>query len=337
MGADILDHDLLHWMDRRYLAMEPLIMRVNQLLWTYAEPSGEEYRSSALLIQTLREHGFSIKEHVCGRPTAFIVSYGSGNPVIGFLGEYDALPSLSQVAGVSGPTEIPGSGYGHGCGHCALGSGSLAAALLVRYFLEEHHLDGTIRYYGCCDEEVDGVKPLMVKAGMFDDVDCVFAWHPGGETGVPNSALAAMQSFHVVFHTQSPDMQGADRTLQACELMNIGVNYLREHVPSDVRMHYAYLEEERTLTYSRREQSALAYTVRTSSARKVREVVRRVELCAQGAAMMTGTTCEILEKNGYADRFQNYVVANILSDAARDVGAPHWDEKDYSLALISLR
>ena len=321
---------LLNWMKIRYSEIAPQISAINQALWTYAEPSGEEYRSARLLEQTLRDNGFTVTVGVCGHPTAFVADYGTGKPVVAFLGEYDALPGLSQAAGVPAPTPLPGGGCGHGCGHCALGSGSLAAALLAHQYLEEKGLPGTVRYYGCCSEETDGVKPYMARAGLFNDVDCVFAWHPGGETGVPNVALAAMESFQVIFTQDSEDR--ADRTLEACELTNVAVNYLREHVPSGVRMHYAYLDAGRPAAEKGRFQNSLAYTVRAPRARAVEEAVQRVRACARGAAKMTGTACEIRPQSRYADRFQNSVVAALLSEAAQAVGPPAWDAADQALA-----
>ena len=322
------------WAEDCFARISPLIYGVNESLWRLAEPSGAEHRSAGLLARVLRENGFSVRENVSGRPTAFIASYGAGRPVVGFLGEFDALPGLSQQAGVPAPAPVTEGGFGHGCGHCALGSGSLAAAIMVRRYLEEHRLAGTVRYYGCCDEEVDGVKPLMARDGEFDDVDCVFSWHPGSETGVPNSELAAMQSFQVVF---TPEGEApADATVDACELMNVAVNYLREHVSPDVRISYAHVDADAPVPVRQRGRTTLAYTVRAPRAREVREVLQRVVACAQGAGLMTDTASRIVMKSGYADRFQNHVAANILSDAARDVGAPKWDEADYALARAFL-
>ncbi|WP_161846326.1 amidohydrolase [Pseudoflavonifractor sp. 524-17] len=319
----------LDWVERCCCQLMPLISQVNRAIWTYAELSGQEYQSAALLVQVLREYGFSVEEDVCGRPTGFIASYGSGGPVIGFLGEYDALPGLSQAAGVPEPAPVAGSGFGHGCGHCALGSGSLAAALIVRRYLEEADCQGTIRYYGCCSEESDGIKPLMARSGAFDDVDCVFAWHPGGETGVPNTQLAAMQGFQAVFHLKRPRARGeVSPAADACELMNVGVNYLRKHVSPDARIHYAYTDPLK----GTEEQAALSYVVRAPRLSEVKEILERVTACARGAAQMTGTQVEILPQSGCADRFQNNAVAQILSGAAMAVGAPRWEREDYDLA-----
>ena len=321
----------LHWLEERFSELAPLIYEVNRTLWSYAEPSGEEVRSAALLCRILEGFDFTVRKEICGRPTAFIAQYGSGGPVVAFLGEYDALPGLSQTAGRPEPAPVEGQTCGHGCGHCALGSGSLAAALLVRRYLEEHRLPGTVRYYGCCDEEVDGVKPLMAREGAFDDVDCVFAWHPGGETGVPNTELAAMQSLEVTFR-RDPEGGGRDRTLDACGLMNVAVNYLREHLSPQVRLHYAYLDADDPAKRLARESASMAYVIRAPRRSEVLAVWKRVEDCARGAALMTGTQVHIGEKTGYADRFQNHVVARILSDAALAAGPPAWDSGDYALA-----
>lgn len=319
------------WVEQAFAGVADTVFAVNQKLWELAEFSGQEYRSAELLTQVLQEHGFALEKNLCGRPTAFLASWGSGHPVIGLLGEYDALPGLSQKAGVPRQEPVPGQAGGHGCGHCALGSGSLGAALLLRQYLAETGLPGTIRYYGCCDEEVDGVKPHMAKAGYFDDADCVFAWHPGGETGVPNSNLIAMQALEVQF-TGERDMEVKSQPGRAaCELMNIGVNYLRSAVLPEARIHYAYVDAEKPVV-GNISTMGLKYSVRAPKASQVDYLVQRVIDCAEGAARMAGAQARITLKNRYADRFQNSVVARILSDAAETVGPPRWEEGDFRLA-----
>ena len=326
-----METELLHWIEACFSDIEPAIFDANKRIWGFAEASGCEYRSSELLMRVLEQNGFSVRRNVCSRPTAFIAEYGSGHPVVGFLGEYDALPGLSQAAGVPRPQPAEGSPNGHGCGHCALGSGSLAAALMARRYLEEHALRGTVRYYGCCDEEVNGVKPHMARAGEFDDVDCVFAWHPGGETGVPNNTLLAMQSMHVTF-TGEKDIEMRSRPARsACELMNVGVNYLRKRIIPEARINYAYLDANKPEPPDISRMSMI-YAVRAPKAALVDELSEQVKACAEGAARMTGTRVEILPQNRYADRFQNTVVTKILSDAAQAVGPPRWDAADFALA-----
>jgi len=319
------------WVQAAFSRVEAVAFGTNQQLWELAELSGREVRSAELLTKILKENNFAVRMPVCGFPTAFIASYGTGHPVIGLLGEYDALPGLSQEAGVPEQHRAKGSTNGHGCGHCALGSGSLAAALMLREYLQEHQLSGTIRYYGCCSEETDGVKPHMAAAGEFDDVDCVLAWHPGGETGVPNNTLLAMQAVTVTFTGSHDHARGTNPARSACELMNIGVNYLREHVTADARMHYAYLDAEgRHL--GKILQMSLAYSIRAPKLAQVKEILDRFRDCAEGAALMTGTKVEIRLGSCYAERFQNSVVARILSDAALEVGPPLWEERDFTLA-----
>ncbi len=319
------------WVQEAFFRVADVTFGANRQLWELAELSGQEFCSATLLTKILKEKNFSVRMPVCGFPTAFVASYGTGHPVIGLLGEYDALPGLSQEAGLPEKRSAEGSTNGHGCGHCALGSGSLAAALMLREYLEEHNLPGTIRYYGCCSEETDGVKPHMASAGEFDDVDCVFAWHPGGETGVPNNTLLAMQAMTVTFTGSHDHVRGTNPARSACELMNIGINYLREHVNADARMHYAYLDAEgRHL--GKIPQMSLAYSIRAPKLAQVKEILTRVQDCAEGAALMTDTKVKITLGSCYADRFQNSVVAQILSDAALEVGPPQWEEADFTLA-----
>lgn len=312
------------------------MFEIHREIWGLAEASNQEYESARILCQALRKEGFWVEEGVCGTPTAFIASYGTGHPCVGFLGEYDALPGLSQEAGVPVKKPICENGYGHGCGHSALGVGSLAAAIIAKRYLETTKKQGKVIYYGCCAEEDEGVKPLMARDGKFDGTDCVFAWHPGSENGVRNMEFVAIKCFDVKFSGVTAHAGGAPHlgrsALDACELMNVGVNYLREHVIPEARLQYAYVDAGGTAPNVVQDHGALTYGVRAPRSAQVDEIVKRVLDCAEGAALMTGTTFQVVPKMGYSDVFQNHIVAGILSDAAAEVGAPKWSEEDYELA-----
>lgn len=316
--------------------IEPYMLEIHKKIWELAEISSGEFESSKLLMQVLRDEGFSIRENVCDRPTAFIAAYGNGHPVIGFLGEYDALPGLSQEAGYPFKKAIEGAACGHGCGHSALGVASLSSAFLAKRYLEKTGKTGTVIYYGCSAEEGEGVKPLMARDGEFDDTDCVFAWHPASVNGVTNTEMIAVKSVHVSFKGTTAHAGGAPHlgrsALDACELMNVGVNYLREHVIQEARLQYAYLDTGGTAPNVVPDHAKMIYGVRAPRVYQAEEILKRVIQCAEGAALMTDTTVEVEPRMGYSDVFQNHVAARILSDAAQEVKAPRWSEEDWKLA-----
>lgn len=316
--------------------LEKEIFSLHAQIWALAEPSGAEFKSAALLCKALREKGFTVSEGVCGMPTAFVAAYGSGHPVVGFLGEYDALPGLSQKGGFPEKCPAEENGCGHGCGHSALGTASLAAAFIAQRYLKESGRPGTVLYYGCAAEEGEGVKPLMARDGYFDGTDCVFAWHPGASNGVLNMEMIAVKTAHVEFHGQTAHAGASPHlgrsALDACELMNVGVNYLREHVVQEARLQYAYLDAGGTAPNVVQDHAKLIYGVRAPGIAQAEEIMGRVRSCAEGAALMTGTTVTVTPRMGYSDLFQNKVAARILSDAAQAVGPPKWEDADYALA-----
>ncbi|MDK2813093.1 MAG: aminobenzoyl-glutamate utilization protein [Clostridiales bacterium] len=324
------------WTKQALAGLAPELLKLHHEIWAYAEPSSAEVQSAKLLCEVLRQKGFTVEENICGRPTAFIATFGAGHPVVGYLGEYDALPGLSQQAGLPRHCPVSEGGYGHGCGHSALGTASLAAALLAQQYLQTSGQPGTVIYYGCAAEEGEGVKPLMARDGYFDATDCVFAWHPGSTNGVVNMEMIAVKTAHIAFKGITAHAGGAPHlgrsALDACELMNVGVNYLREHVIQEARLQYAYLDCGGTAPNVVQDHAKLIYGVRAPKTEQAAEIMQRVVDCANGAALMTGTTVEVTPRMGYSDLFQNKVVASILNSAAQQVGAPAWTEADFVLA-----
>src|SRR5262245_13870506 len=216
------------------------LVSVNQDIWTYAELGLEEYRSSARLVGVLKKAGFKVTEGVADMPTAFVAEYGTGAPIIGILAEYDALPELSQEA--TGERK-PASGRttGHGCGHCALGTAAVGAALAVKEVYDKHHLKGTIRVYGTPAEETLIGKFYMLLAGLFRDLDACLHWHPGTKNRVTYVSFTAMVSAKFTFlwvaaHASGSPDKGKS-ALDGVELMNIGANYMREHIKDSSRIH----------------------------------------------------------------------------------------------------
>ena len=236
--------------------------KISNKIWEFAEPRFQEYKSSELLKQSLKKEGFFIRSNLAGEETAFIAEYGSGKPVIGFLGEFDALLGLSQKADATERTpaepmqnlkceseseQEQGSAHvnncGHGCGHQLIGTGTLASVIALKDFMKEHNLKGTIRYYGCPAEENAGGKAFLVRDGYFNDCDLAFCWHPEqGRRACYGSTKANFRVFFTFHGTPAhasmcPELGRS--ALDAVELMDVGVNYMREHMIDEARIHYA--------------------------------------------------------------------------------------------------
>ena len=215
-------------------------------VWGMPELCYGEFRSVAEHKAMLEQEGFRITENVAGIPTAVMGEAGDGGPVIAILGEYDALPGLSQVAGIAEPREMERGGNGHGCGHNLLGSAALLAATAVKNYLAEAGVKGRVRYYGCPAEEGGAAKTFMVRAGCFEDVDIAITWHPGAMNRVDDALSLAGARIDYSFRGRASHAAASPHlgrsALDAVELMSVGVNYMREHMPSDARIHYAVLD-----------------------------------------------------------------------------------------------
>ena len=232
-----IEGDILKHLD----SLQSDLVSVNQDIWTYAELGLQEHRSAARLVGVLKKAGFKVKEGVSGMPTAFVAEYGSGKPVIGILAEYDALPELSQqVTGVRKFAE--GRSTGHGCGHCALGTGAVGAALAVKDVYDKYKLKGTLRVYGTPAEETVIGKVYMSLDGQFNDLDACLHWHPGTQNRVYYSSSKALVSAKFTFSGVAAHASGSPdkgrSALDGVELMNVGANYMREHIKETSRIHY---------------------------------------------------------------------------------------------------
>ena len=317
------------------------ILALHKDIYLHPELSHEETRSAAVIEKKLEEHGFLVKRGVSGEATAFIAEYGSGKPVVAYLGEYDALPGLSQVGGCPEKKPMEPGAPGHGCGHSALGTATLTAAFIAARWLDETKASGTIRYYGCCAEESRGVKPFMARDGYFDDVDVVYAWHPSDHNGVVNMTMAAIKSVKISYkgitaHAGATPFLGRS-ALDAAEIAHVGINYLREHVVPEARMQYSYLDAADKAPNVIPDHCMTQEVVRAPKMAQVLPIMDRLKKCAEGAALMTGTTCTIEDDTGFYEVIQNSVACRILSDAAQDIGAPKWSEEDKKLAAAFSR
>lgn len=312
------------------------IAGINRAVWNYAEFGYKEFKSAEAIIQVLEEEGFQVERGIAGIETAFVGSYGSGSPVIAVLAEYDALPDLSQKAGCAVKSPVPGQAYGHGCGHSALGAGAVGAAIAAKEYLKAKQIKGTVKLFGCPAEEMGFGKAFMVREGCFDGVDLAFTWHPSDCNGISASKSVAyykvkFQFKGVTAHAGAAPHMGRS-ALDACELMNVGVNYLREHITTDARVHYAYLDCGGDAPNIVQDHAALLYFVRAPKLRQCGEILERIKKIAQGAAMMTETEVEIKVLGGLSDTVPNAEAAKVLSEAYCEVGGPEFTENEFATA-----
>jgi aminobenzoyl-glutamate utilization protein B len=268
---------------------------VAQQIWSFAEVGFQEERSSALLQTQLRNAGFSVKNGAADLPTAFVASFGSGKPVIAIVGEFDALPGLSQKAVPTKDAVKPGD-PGHGCGHHLFGTASAAAAIAVKEWLEASHKTGTIRFYGTPAEEGGAGKVYMVKAGLFDDVDAVVSWHPSDRNGVSTVSNLANITAKFRFHGASAHAAAAPdkgrSALDAVEAMDNMVNMMREHVPQETRIHYVITDGGKAPNVVP-DFAEVYYYARHPDMRVLDGIWERIVSAAKGAALGTGTTMDM--------------------------------------------
>ncbi len=286
-------------------------------IWNHPETAYKEVFASGLQKKFLEGKGFR-EEEKGSVPNAIYMSRGTGKPVIGFMGEYDALAGLSQIEDGVTPCEAVPGGAGHGCGHHMLGTACLQAAVMTAEYLEEQGLPGTVVYLGCPGEESGAGKAFMLREQYFDDIDFAFTWHPSSYTGMMRGTLANIRvsyKFHgVSSHASAAPWEGRS-ALDACELTNVGVNYLREHVRPEVRMHYAYLNSGGTAPNIVPSDAGLIYALRAPEDEMLSDLLERVTNVAKGAALMTGTTLE----------------SKVLTYYGSVMGVPSLDELIYSV------
>ena len=314
----------------------PTYYAISDKIWDFAELSFEEIHSSQLQADYLKSHGFRITSNAGSVPNAFVAEWGSGAPVVSICGEYDALPGTSQTADLPQQKPLLQGGAGHACGHHLLGTASMAAADVLKTVLEQHGISGTVRYYGCPAEELGGGKAYMVRAGLFDDVDIALSWHPFQNTALGSEAWVACLQLHYVFHgiTANPAHSGhlGRSALDAAELMGIGVQYLREHIPPDAKVHYAYRNAGGTAPNVIPSRVEVNYSLRAAHLEDALLIRDRVDRIARGAAEMTDTTVECHLDHAYANFQKNDVVNQVLLDMMKSVPLPTYTEAELSYA-----
>jgi aminobenzoyl-glutamate utilization protein B len=305
-------------------------------IWELAELRFQERESSQILQERMRKAGFEIEKGVAGLETAFIASFGRGGPVIGILGEYDALPGLSQTAGVAERLPLVENGCGHGCGHNLLGAAAAAAAVAVAGFLRDRGLPGTVRFYGCPAEEGGGGKVIMAGAGLFSDLAAAITWHPSDAHYVQIGSTLATRT--VTFHFKGRSAHASFNphdgrsALDAVELMNVGCNYLREHIPVSARLHYAVTNAGGHAPNVVQPEASVKYQMRAPLAREVEEVYQRVCDVARGAALMTQTTFEIDENTKYLNVLPNRTLEELMQSQAESLEFPEVTSEEMDFA-----
>ena len=286
-------------------------------IWGFAEPRFQEYDSSRLQQEYLKARGFSIRADLAGEETAFIAEYGSGKPVLAFLGEFDALSSLEQEADSTERRPVPGKTNGHGCGHHLLGTAAVAAVDALKTYMESHGLLGTIRYYGCPAEENAGGKAYLVRDGFFNDCDAAITWHPSttNKTMMADKYLSNFRVFFT-FHGISSHAAGAPElgrsALDAVEIMDIGVNYMREHMIDEARVHGAITNPGGIAPNVIPSEAQILYAIRAPKVTQVKKLYERMCDIARGAALITGTTVDIKQVAAYSNVVENDTLEDIM-------------------------
>ena len=305
-------------------------------VWSTPETCYSEQNSMSAHVDELIYHGFSVTKGIANIPTAVVGEYGTDGPIIAFLGEYDALAGLSQKADVFHQDPIKKGENGHGCGHNLLGSASMQAAVALRDWLKDSNLPGVVRYYGCPAEEGGAAKTFMVRDKIFKDVDAAITWHPGCLPGIVKGSSLANCRVDFTFEGRashaavSPHLGRS--ALDAIELMNVGVNYMREHMPDKARIHYAMIDGGGISPNVVQAKAKVRYVVRDETTPKMMELLERVKEIAKGAALMTQTKVKTKILAGVSNLVYNETLGNIMQGNLDQLGAPEFSKEEHLYA-----
>ena len=314
------------------------IVEISHSIWEFAELSLKETKSAALYVEKLKAHGFEVETGHADIATAFSGKYvsGSGKPVIGILGEFDAISGVSQKAACTHHEEFVPGGSGHGCGHNMLGAASFGAAVAVKKYLEETGSDGTVIFFGCPGEEGGASKAFMAREGMWKSLDCALTWHPGSEnqviTGTNNSCTQVLYKFKGIPAHAAGDPENGRSALDAVELMNVGANYLREHMKKECSLHYAIVDGGGLSPNVVQPHASVLYMVRSVLVRDTLALQERVDKCAEGAALMTGTTFERIFVDGTANAVPNTTLEEVMYSNMGYVPMPEYTDDELAFA-----
>ena len=305
-------------------------------VWSTPETCYSEQNSMSAHVDELKYHGFSVTKGIANIPTAVVGEYGTDGPIIAFLGEYDALAGLSQKADVFHQDPVKKGENGHGCGHNLLGSASMQAAVALRDWLKDSNLPGVVRYYGCPAEEGGAAKTFMVRDKIFNDVDVAITWHPGCLPGIVKGSSLANCRVDFTFEGRashaavSPHLGRS--ALDAIELMNVGVNYMREHMPDKARIHYALIDGGGISPNVVQAKAKVRYVVRDETTPKMMELLERVKEIAKGAALMTQTKVKTKILAGVSNLLYNETLGNIMQGNLDQLGVPEFSKEEHLYA-----
>ena len=314
---------------------EAVLRALNETIWSAAETRFEEETSVAAQINLLEQAGYAVERGVAGMDTAYVAVIGSGKPVIGLLAEYDALDGLSQQANLCEYKPRPETTKGHGCGHNLLGTGVIGAALVLRDYIQNQGLSGTVKIFGCPGEEGGSGKVFMARAGLFDDVDVALTWHPSTMNAVMTGSMLANVQAYFRFHGTSAHAGAAPHlgrsALDAVELMDVGVNYMREHMEMTDRVHYAITETGGRSPNVVQSYAEVIYLIRSRTTEGAKRLYERVCNIARGAAQMTETTVEIIFDKACSQVVPNHVISKLFHDCMSELGLPPrtQEEREY--------
>ena len=310
--------------------------KLSDKIWGNAEIRFKEKQSVNDYEAFLKQEGFEVTVGLAGLKTAFSATWGSGKPVIGFLGEYDALPGLSQKAGVAVKESLENEGNGHGCGHNLLGVGALMGAVGFKHYLEENDKSGTVVYYGCPAEEGGSGKTFMAREGCFNNLDAAFSWHPSDYNMMPPGPVLANDSIRYSFTGKASHAAAAPEAgrsaLDALELMNVGVQFLREHIPSSARIHYAITDTGGISPNIVQAHASALYQIRAPFAPELEDLYKRLNNIAKGAALMTDTQVEIKFLKGTSNTLLIPALDEIMYKNMCEIANPIAEAKDLDFA-----
>ena len=320
--------------------LSPVFTALADEIWATPELCFAEHRSVAAQIRVMEQSGFRITRGVAGLETAFVADWGgeteADGPLIAFLGEFDALPGLSQEANVTEERPLESGGNGHGCGHNLLGSGSMLAAVALSRLLDAQGIKARLRYYGCPAEEGGWGKAIMVRAGAFDGVGVAIGWHPGTFNGVRARSTLAIANRSYRFRGKAAHAAMAPHlgrsALDAVELMNIGANFLREHMPPEARLHYAITDAGGLAPGVVQAQAEVLYMIRAPELDERDDLVARVDDIARGAALMTGTQVEIIDQGGAANVLPNAPLCAVMHAVMLGLGRLDFTDEELAFA-----
>jgi len=317
--------------------LRPVIHEMARDLWEYSEIALKETKSAELLSDLLEKNGFQVERGVAGMPTAFVATYGAGEPVIGILAEYDALPGVGNEAVPRKKPREDGLTSGQGCGHDLFGAASVGAAIAVKGILEESGISGTVKLFGCPAEETLVGKVYMARDGVFDGLDAALDWHPGTETKVKNQPGLANNSFTVEFFGKTAhgaaDPWNGRSSLDAVELMNYGVNMLREHVKPSARIHYV-ISHGGDAPNVVPDYARVWYFVRDINRERVGILYKRVLRAAEGAALATETEYKVTFITGAHEYLINQPLQEAFQRNLEMVGPVPYTEDDQEFARL---